>query len=376
MSVSKKRKEDCCGCYACLTVCPVHCITMREDSEGFAYPVVDSEKCIDCGLCEEVCPFIHPFPQIVSPNAFAAKHINSEIRISSSSGGVFTALAKHVIDSGGAVFGARWDSNWTVEHDFTEKIEGLAAFRGSKYLQSRIGDTYNQAEKFLKTGRRVLFSGSPCQIAGLKRFLRKEYNNLLTVDFVCHGVPSPKVFLAYLKYLISANNLTATRINDIKFRDKLTPYSWRKPGFSILEISDVQSKRLYSEPFFNLSLYGRGFLLNLYLRPSCHGCAVKGLKSGSDITLGDFWAADKNNNGRNNNDGTSIVFINSPKGKKIYTVVTPNLMQASLDYESLNALCPVLMRSERAHTKREEFFKIFKTGEESVAITRWRYIVS
>ena len=198
-----KDKKDCCGCSACVQRCPKQCITLKEDNEGFLYPIVDKKTCIDCGLCEKVCPILHQGEPQKPLKVYAAKNLNEEIRRQSSSGGIFTLLAEQVIQEGGVVFGARFDENWEVKHDYTETIEGLAVFRGSKYVQSRIEDNYKKAEEFLKQGRKVLFSGTPCQIAGLKRFLRKEYEELLTVDFVCHGVPSPGVWRKYLKETVA-----------------------------------------------------------------------------------------------------------------------------------------------------------------------------
>ena len=163
-------KKDCCGCHACSNVCPKQCISMQLDEEGFLYPIVDTQKCIDCGLCENVCPIINRGKSRSPINVFAAKNNNEEIRIKSSSGGIFTLLAEKIIIEGGVVFGAKFDKNWDVKHGYTETIEGLAAFRGSKYVQSQIEDNYQKAEKFLKQGRKVLFSGTPCQIAGLKCF--------------------------------------------------------------------------------------------------------------------------------------------------------------------------------------------------------------
>lgn len=185
-----KDKSACCGCSACVQSCPKQCIVLKEDKEGFLYPVVNQTLCIACGKCEKVCPELHPFDAVQPLMVYAAKHPDESVRAESSSGGIFTLLADAVIDDGGVVFGARFDTDWSVVHDFTETHEGLQAFRGSKYLQSRIGNTYQLAEKFLKAGRKVLFSGTPCQIAGLKRYLHKDYENLLAIDFVCHGVPS------------------------------------------------------------------------------------------------------------------------------------------------------------------------------------------
>lgn len=167
-------KRDCCGCNSCVQRCPKSCIRMREDDEGFLYPKVDESVCIDCGLCEKVCPVIHQARENRPIVVCAAKNKSEEIRYQSSSGGVFTALANEIIREGGVVFGAGFDENWEVKHDCTETVEGLSAFRGSKYVQSRIGDSFKKAEQFLKIGRTVLFSGTPCQIAGLKRFCGKN----------------------------------------------------------------------------------------------------------------------------------------------------------------------------------------------------------
>lgn len=190
MSVYKD-KPSCCGCYACAQKCPQQCITMTPDHEGFAYPVVDKSRCTACGMCEKICPALNLYPPTHPMEVLAAAHKDDRIREASSSGGVFTLLATRVIQSGGVVFGARFDEQWLVVMDYTEQEEGLEAFRGSKYVQCNTGDTFKQAETFLKQGRQVLYTGTPCQIAGLKRYLRKEYENLLAVDFVCHGTPSP-----------------------------------------------------------------------------------------------------------------------------------------------------------------------------------------
>ena len=177
-------KKDCCGCSACVQRCPKQCIKMEEDNEGFLYPLVDKNKCIDCGLCEKVCPVINQSEERWPLNVYAAKNHDDVIRQTSSSGGVFTLLAYNTIDKGGVVFGASFNKYWEVAHSYAETREGISAFRGSKYVQSIIGDTFKQAEGFLKQGREVLFSGTPCQVAALRIFLRKEYNNLITVDFI------------------------------------------------------------------------------------------------------------------------------------------------------------------------------------------------
>lgn len=237
-----KERENCCGCSSCVQRCPKQCITMREDNEGFLYPEVEDSSCIGCGLCEIVCPMINPFEKCEPQKFLAAINNDEEIRLQSSSGGIFSIIAEKVIHEGGVVFGARFNDTWQVILDYTESTEGLAAFRGSKYVQAIVGDTYKQCEKFLKGGRKVLFSGTPCQIAGLKHYLLKEYNNLITVDFACHGVPSPLVWRKYLEeisnaavHTVDGNSIglpffTSTSIiKEIRFRDKSE--GWKKYRF-------------------------------------------------------------------------------------------------------------------------------------------------
>lgn len=201
--VDVKDKHKCCGCAACMQACPKHCITMQPDNEGFLYPQVDHTQCIECGLCEKVCPCLHEAKPSKPLKVFAAINRDEPVCMSSSSGGIFTSLAQYVIQNGGVVFGARFDNRWDVIHDYTDKVDGLSAFRGSKYLQSRVGDTFTLARRFLKEGRTVLFSGTSCQIAALRRFLQKDYDNLLTADLVCHGTPSPLVWRIYLEEIIA-----------------------------------------------------------------------------------------------------------------------------------------------------------------------------
>lgn len=306
-------KKDCCGCNACVQKCPKRCIAMEEDYEGFLYPKVNKALCINCGLCEKVCPIINKGKSCSPKRTYAIKNRDEEIRRQSSSGGFFTFIAENIIKDGGVVFGARFDDNWEVVHDYTETLEGLSFFRGSKYVQSRIEDNFKKVEFFLKQGRKVLFSGTPCQVAGLKLFLCKEYDNLLTVDFVCHGIPSPGVWRRYLKEKVMkvCDKKKNVRIEDLSFRNKKT--GWKNYSFSMKLVEATNDGIIYVKYFSELSrnnIFMKGFLADLYLRPCCYTCPAKCGKSGSDITIGDLWGAPSIIGEDDDDRGTSLVLIN------------------------------------------------------------------
>lgn len=344
-------KSQCCGCNACVQACPKQCISMREDSEGFLYPHVDTSLCVDCGKCEKVCPVLSQGTPSRPLKIYAAINPNEIIRLQSSSGGIFTLLAEQVINEGGVVFGARFDESWQVIHDYAETLEGLASFRGSKYVQSRIGDTYQQAEAFLKQGRQVLFTGTPCQIAGLRRFLRKEYDNLLAVDFVCHGVPSPLIWRKYLSE-VSQSHSTAS-ITSVSFRDKSN--SWKRYHVKVC----YNNGECLSQPFYD-NLFMRGFLADIYLRPSCYACPAKSGKSGADITLADYWGIEHVRPAIDDDKGVGLVLVNTAKGEQCLDEEKVNLIETS--YEEACAGNPSLSHSSRPHTNRDYFFYHIKRG--------------
>lgn len=279
-------KENCVGCNACVQICPKTCISMHMDKQGFSYPKVDLSKCINCGLCEKVCPVINQGNEWTEKFAYAAANKNIGIKYTSSSGGVFYALSSRVINEGGVVFGARFNSQWKVVHDYTETLDGLKAFQGSKYLQSEIKDSFILTKQFLEKGIKVLFSGTPCQIAGLRLFLRKDYGNqLILVDVACHGVPSPLIWTTYIKHISDEHGFNSESITDISFRDKRN--GWQRYGMRIsYKVNDI-TKELFIPAHKNP--YMQGFLKDLYIRPSCFACPAKCGKSGSHLTIADFW---------------------------------------------------------------------------------------
>ncbi len=315
-------KHNCCGCSACVQACPKQCISFEEDEQGFRYPLADKAICVDCGLCEKVCPVLNAGEPRQPLAVYAAINPNEEIRKGSSSGGIFTALAEAVLNEGGVVFGARFNDQWEVVHAYTESKEGLAPFRGSKYVQSRVGETYRQAKTFLQQGRKVMYTGTPCQIAGLKRYLGKEYDQLLTVDVVCHGVPSPLVWRDYLRD-ITANNLS--QIASINFRDKST--GWKNFRLKINK-SDGQ---VFVDESNRENLYMQAFLGNFSLRPSCHACIAKSGKCGSDFTIADYWGITKTNTSFIDDNGVSSIIVNDLKAENILSGLQIQLEKSSIE---------------------------------------------
>lgn len=310
--------RNCCGCSACVQSCPKQCISFDEDEQGFRYPLVNKDLCIDCGLCEKVCPCLNQNEKKEPLKVFASKNPNDEIRMKSSSGGLFSMIAESIIEEGGVVFGARFDENWEVMHDYTDSVEGLEKFRGSKYLQSRIGETYTQARQFLNEGRKVLYSGTGCQIAGLKNFLRKEYDNLLTIEILCHSVPSPLVWRKYLKEKTNEN-----QIDSINFRDKES--GWSNYSYSIV-INHSGGK--YIEPASGPWM--KGLTSNLTTRPSCSKCPARFGKSGADIVLGDCWGIWDVMPEIDDNKGVSLVEVFSSKGEQVLNGLKMGINELSL----------------------------------------------
>lgn len=351
-------KSQCCGCSACAQRCPKQCIVMQEDVEGFLYPKVDESKCIDCRLCEKVCPVINQYNDREPLAVYAAKNNDDNVRMQSSSGGLFTLLAERTIEQGGVVFGARWDEEWNVRHDSVEQKENIAKFRSSKYLQSVIGDSYIRAEKYLKQGRLVMFTGTPCQIAGLKHFLRKDYDNLLAVEVICHSVPSPGVWQQYLSEKLQSIGLHKTDIQHISFRDKST--GWKTYSFLIIDKYGNEYRELSGNNAFM-----RGFLTDLYTRPSCHVCPAKHLRSGSDITLGDWWGIDSIMSEIDDDNGVSAITANTEKGYAALEKIGVQLY--SLPFVELVKYNPAIVKSALVSKKSAVFFKADgKTVEEKI----------
>lgn len=351
-------KVDCSGCHACFNICPVECIKMEVDNEGFWYPNVDESKCIGCGLCEKVCPIINKKEEKNNNDikAYACINKDDEIREKSSSGGVFSILSEYVIQNNGAVFGSAFNENLELIHSCTESIEGLEKFRSSKYLQSKIGSTYKEVKVFLENGKNVLYSGTPCQIDGLKSYLGKDYENLICIDIICHGVPSPKVFDLYLKEF---NEKFKTKFSEINFRDKF--YGWKY--FSLL----LSSKDKTYRKKLNQDLYMKGFLSNLYLRPSCYDCKSKTLNRSSDITIADFWGIINILPEMDDDKGTSLVLVHTEKGKQIRDYLKEKMNIKEVICSEAIKYNSAAIKSVNENPKRKLFFDELENNEQNIS---------
>lgn len=274
-------KKECCGCGACAESCPARCIRMEEDAEGFLYPAVQADACTGCGLCERICPMRHPAPEHTPSEVWAARNNDMATRTGSSSGGIFLPLARLTLRKGGLVFGAAFESDTfgggTIRHRSATCEEELAALAKSKYAQSDTSGTFREAARALDQGREVLYTGTPCQIAGLRAFLRgRSTDRLVTAECLCHGAPSPGLLRRYLQELTGGRPILG-----IDFRDKRD--GWRKYRFTVRT-----ARRTYSITA-RKDVYFRAFLDDWTLRPSCYACPFKSGRSGSDLSLGDFW---------------------------------------------------------------------------------------
>lgn len=321
---------ECCGCSACVQRCPQNCIQMIENSEGFLYPKIDYDKCTGCGLCEKVCPMLFEQKGKNSDvEAYGGWNRDEEVRSHSSSGGGFSLLADCLLEKGGVIYGAAMCSDMVVRHRRIESKDDLACLRGSKYVQSDVNKTYVAAKEDLERGCYVLFTGTPCQIAGLKTFLGKEYDRLYTCDFICHGVPSPLVFRKYIEWL---NSYCNDRVVAFLFRNKIAP--WRQTGQQMGTVATYASGKerrfipAYKDAFMN------GFLSDLYLRKSCYACHFKHPvpeEIVADITLADFWKVNRVDQSINSEKGTTLLLINTRHGNELFEQVKKGFAGKKVD---------------------------------------------
>lgn len=357
--------KDCCGCEACVNSCPKNCIVMRDDEIGFRRPMIDESECIHCDRCKHACPILNrPGKGDTATEVYACKNRDDDTRLHSSSGGVFTALAGRIIVGGGIVYGAAFDRNLRVAHTRIDSLSGLSAIRGSKYVQSIVGETLRCVKKDLQQGRRVLFSGTPCQIAGLKSYLGKPAENLYCVEVVCHGVPNPAVFRHYVSHL---EKRTGSELRTIDFRNKAN--GWQAYE-TVARFADGTELR---EPG-RRNPYIRGFIADLYIRPSCTCCRFKNFASGADITLGDFWGSSIFGKEYNDDKGISLVCISTGKGREMFDTIKSEIFDprpSSVDVAA--AYNPCLLHSVKRHRHSRKFYRTYRDRDFDTLIDRLLY---
>lgn len=340
--------QKCNGCSTCEKVCNVNAIKMKITEKGFLYPIIDKEKCVECKMCEKRCPVLNEInKKEYYTKIYATYNKNEEERMKSSSGGIFILLAKKIIQKNGVVFGAYLDENQEVKHGYAENEAQLVKFMGSKYVQSEIGDSYIKVQSFLESNRYVLFSGTPCQIAGLKSFLGKEYDKLYMQDIICHGVPSPLVWKKYKEYRKKVDGDIPEKIS---FRNK-------DEGWKLFNMKfEYKNKNSYKQNQ-NKDLFMQAFLKNTILRDSCYDCAFKTEERLSDITLGDYWGIENIHPELDDNKGASVVIVNSEKGQLLFDEVKDKLFYKESDYETIKKCNSALISSVKKDPNREKFFK-------------------
>ena len=339
-------REKCSGCTACANICPKHCIQMLPDKEGILYPEIEKSQCIECKLCEKVCP-VDKTIKNVPLDTYAVKNKNDDIRKRSTSGAMFSVLAMYVLEKKGVVFGCKFNDELEAEHYFAENYEELEQFRGAKYVQSKLNDSFKKVEEFLKQDRFVLFTGTPCQVAGLDSYLGKEYEKLIKCDIVCHSVPSPKALDKYINML--EENFTS-KAKEVYFRCK-DMYGWKKSNIKVV----FKNGKKYEECLYNTP-FMKGFNRGLFNRPSCGKCSFKDFKGVSDVTIADYWGIENVDKEFDDNTGVSLVFINSQKGGKILNILKDKIEYIETSVESAIQKNPFVITSSPVHKNRKEFF--------------------
>ena len=363
-------KEQCCGCGACQNVCPKQAISMKEDEYGFVYPQIDSSLCVMCGACRNVCAYRLTEETNTPICSYAAVNTDRNRKLDSASGGIFASFADAIIDDGGVVFGCALDFNKgsvNVHHVRTERKEEVFRLQGSKYVQSSTGYTYKEALELLKAGRKVIYSGTPCQIAGLKRFLGKDYDNLILVDLICHGVPSERFFTDYLSFVKSKHKYS--EITGYSFRDK-------KKGWGINTRLDVRDRTGKNASYYSparLTSYNTLFLDGLIYRKNCYTCKYAGCHRPGDITIGDFWGIMNehpeilNKNGFDESEGISCMIVNTPKGQQFIDSMDAGLRKEISQYEKIAKENDQLNHPFKYSSKRDEIMDIYvKEGYKGV----------
>ena len=341
-------KEDCCGCTACYNICPVNAIEMCEDEEGFKYPKVDEKKCIKCGKCKKVCPIINKqkfnnFEQ----KAYLFQNKNENTRSNSTSGGAYSAIGEYVIKKGGIVYGVAYDENFNIIHTKATTIEELAKFRGSKYVQSSLNDIFKEIKNNLEDNKLICFSGTPCQVAGLKLYLQKEYDNLILVDIMCHSVPSNLIYKKYKNYIL--DKLNAKKIKEVNFRDK-SKYGYKYSMMTVKTDNGSYSQGIDTDPYL------RAFFKDYSVRPSCYKCYFKTQKRVSDLTIWDCFNINEIDKTFDDDKGTTRILVQSQKGYEILNNFD-NVKLKEIELKKAVNKVREMTNSVKYNSKRNDFFE-------------------
>ena len=343
--------KSCCGCSGCEQICPKNCISMKPDSEGFLYPEVDESICIECGICIKHCPILTDVSRCNIPKVYAAKYKDRGSTFKSTSGGLFIPIAKSVLSMGGVVFGCAYDENLVAKHIKVETEDELYRLQSSKYVQSDTRGIYKQVKTELQNGKEVLFSGTGCQAAGLRSFLGKDYGNLLITDIVCHGVPSPKLFKNYIDYMGKKLGGTLTSYN---FRSK------EKRGWDLYYKAENGQKSKSDYGFFDP--YYSAFLYCKTYRESCYECKFANKNRVSDITLADYWGIQKFHPEFFDENGVSLVLVNTEKGKKYLEKIKDKLEIIESDYNKASVMNANLVHPSKRPSCRDSIYDGFDCG--------------
>lgn len=365
-------KAKCCGCTACVSACPKHCIKMCSDQEGFLYPKVEEDACIDCGLCEKKCPVINPPTNYEITSAYIARNKDIDIVKKSSSDGFFDALCKVVIEHNGVVIGATFTEDFSVHHECAETLEKCQKFYGSKYVQSNLENVFCQTKDYLMSGKLVCFSGTPCQIAGLKQYLGKDYENLILVDLVCHGVPSPMLWKKYLSMMESKYN---SKVKKVNFRSK--KYGYQSSSMNL----EFENKMEYFGTA-RIDVMLKSFFSHIALRPVCYECSFKGKDRPADITIYDCWHGASILGTRDDDLGYTSVLVRGNKGRNITEQLEKYVV---LEQRPIDQVIPInggmLVSCAKKHKKRNEFYNVLneegleKAFDRFLPVTRKDYAV-
>ena len=355
-------KNDCFGCSSCVQICTKNAIKMQYNSQGFLYPFIDEYKCIECGVCLTHCPVNFKIRDNIYNQKCYAVYSNDEIAKESSSGGVFTVLSDYILEQGGVVCGAAFDDKWLVHHVLVDNKKDLLKLKTSKYVQSNTKKVYSEIKNVLKSGKYVLFSGTPCQVAGLYSFLEEKYENLYTTDIFCHGVPSPLVWKKYINEIIETKDIISINFRDKNIGKNIASNNkgWQNFSLTILGKNGEEFSQNHQE-----NIFYRGFLKNLYLRCSCYVCPFANTSRCGDISIGDFWGYRVIDDKRDINNGMSAVLINSKKGEYLFNSVNERFeFKKNVKLSDIVNGNPILKEPAKRHNNYKKFMNSFSKNRQ------------